>query len=367
MAADFVNRRMELDALHGWWERRGSMLAIVWGRRRVGKSTLLKEFARPLRCVFHTGIGRPLQDELATLSTETAAIVDSDFRDLELQPFTSWSDALSFLAQAAQHEPLLLVLDEFHELVAVVNELPSIMRADWDRLSGHTQLRILLCGSAVRAMESMQEQREPLYGRFSLSLLVHPFRPHEAALMLPNLSPADRALVWGILGGMPLYLSWWDQAKSVTDNLRTLACSPGAPLLREGELIMATEAGASNLAHQVLYAVASKKTRFGEIRDAVKTDPTRVLERLVSLRLVERLVPVTDTDSAASRGIYRIADNFLIFWLDVVNNQRSAIDTGMVDSVLPVIEASIDDHMGLRWGGGLSQPHSQAGPGWPVG
>jgi len=265
------------------------------------------------------------------------------------------------------NEPLLLVLDEFHELVAVVNELPSIMRADWDRLSGHTQLRILLCGSAVRAMESMQEQREPLYGRFSLSLLVHPSRPHEAALMLPNLSPADRALVWGILGGMPLYLSWWDQAKSVTDNLRTLACSPGAPLLREGELIMATEAGASNLAHQVLYAVASKKTRFGEIRDAVKTDPTRVLERLVSLRLVERLVPVTDTDSAASRGIYRIADNFLIFWLDVVNNQRSAIDTGMVDSVLPVIEASIDDHMGLRWGGGLSQPHSQAGPGWPVG
>jgi hypothetical protein len=139
--------------------------------------------------VFHTGTGETVAAEIATVSRQTAAA------------------------------------------------LPGILRA----FHGHTQLKIIFSGSAIRTIDEM---RAPLYGRFDLTLQLHQFRPHEAALMLPDLTPADRARVYGIAGGTPLYLSWWDQRASITENLLELAGRPGSPLLTEGLLVMATEVGA---------------------------------------------------------------------------------------------------------------------------
>jgi len=345
----FVNREQELAALEDWWSRPDAGIALLWGRRRVGKTALAQRFAEGRRTLFHTASSRPPADELEAVSRLAVATIDTGLRDLAARPFTDWIDALETLAESARQEPLLLVLDEFPELLKSAGELEGVLRAVWDRVRDRTGLRILLCGSATRVMEKIQEERAPLYGRADLRLLLHPFRPHEAAAMLGGLDPADRALVWGLVGGVPLYLEWWNTGTSIEDNLTRLVCTPGGRLLTEGAFVLATEGTSGDLSRQVLSAIASGRTRYNEIESAVRTPPARVLESLVELRLVERVVPVTEDPRRTRRRIYRIADNFLAFWLGVVERYRAEIERGLGRSILDVLRADLDDHLGSRW------------------
>ncbi len=321
---------------------------MLWGRRRVGKTALLGEFARDLPAVFHTGTGQAATGELADLSRKVAAVHPRPLRSLAERPYRDWQEALEDLATIAETTPLLLVLDEFPELVHASAELPGIIRAFLDRTHGHTELRLLLCGSAVRHMEAVLDLRAPLYGRFDLTLQLHPFTPSESALMLPELSPADRAVVHGVVGGVPLYLSWWDQNDSITDNIRRLVCRPSAPILSEGGLILATEAESGELPAAVLHAIAAGKTKHNEIKEWVRADPTRTLDRLVRMRVIERLLPVTET-ATSRRKLYRITDNMLAFYLGVVNRHLPEIERGLGESILPAIMDALDDHLGGPW------------------
>jgi uncharacterized protein len=340
----FQNRTRELATLASWWNSKNPRPGIVWGRRRAGKTALLQQFAKGKPAVFHTGARRGQVGELAQLARQVAGAGLSRPAD---RPYRDWDEALDDLAQHARSRRLLVVFDEFPELVVSSPELPGVLRAFLDR-HRESKLRLLLCGSAVRYMEALQEQRAPLYGRFDLTLTVHPFTPAESALMLPDLAPTQRALVHGLLGGIPLYLSWWDQRASLERNLRQLVCRPAAPLLNEGQLVLATEVEQGDLPGAVLHAIASGATRHNEIKDAVRAEPTRTLDRLIELRLVERLIPVTETERSRRR-IYRIADNFLAFYLGLVERFLGEIDRGLGESILPVLIESMDDHLGPVW------------------
>lgn len=344
----FVNRRSELAELERWWHRDRPRTALVWGRRRVGKTALVQKFASERRSVFHLGSGRTEAGELAQLSRKVAAAFPAALRDLATSPFRSWEEAFEHLAQQAQQEPLLLVLDEFPEMMTKSPELPGVLRAFLDLSAGQTQLRILLCGSAMRTMRAIQEERAPLYGRFDLALQVHPFRPHEAAEMLPGLSPADRAIAYGLLGGMPLYLTWWDQLGTVDDNLAALAGTSTSPILLEGDLVLATESREGDQVADVLRAIAEGRTKHHEIADAIGTDPSRTLRDLQELRLIERLQPVTEA-ARSRRRIYRITDNLVAFYLGVLGRYRDEINRGLGPTILGAVRAGLDDHLGRPW------------------
>ena len=344
----FVNRTDELAALQAWWKRPASRPAIVWGRRRVGKTALLQHFASQTGApvIFHTGTGEAPAAEIASLCRQAALARPDPVRDIAADPYRDWRDVLDYLARASDDSPTLLVLDEFPELIKASPALPGILRAFLDRVGEHTRLKIILSGSAVRTMQEMREYRAPLHGRFDLTLQLHPFRPHEAALMLPGLSPADRARVYGITGGTPLYLSWWNQDDTVAGNLLELAGRPGSPLLTEGQLVMATEVGEGEHTMGVLTAIAAGRTKHSEIKDAIGAEPSRTLDRLIELRIIERVLPVTEQGTRSRRRIYRIADNYLGFYLGPLTRFRAEIERGLGPSIIRPLTSFIDEHMG---------------------
>src|SRR5689334_15414953 len=143
----FINRRRELAALDAWWERPGPQFGVVWGRRRVGKSFLISHWARDKRVIFHVARNRPVRQELALLSQLAHPFASDSRRDLVRRPFADWDDALNVLAHAAKDEPLLVVIDEFAELLQAQPHLESTLRALWEQV-GDTKLRLLITGSA---------------------------------------------------------------------------------------------------------------------------------------------------------------------------------------------------------------------------
>ena len=351
----FVNRTTELAALGAWYEQPRSGLGIVYGRRRVGKTWLLAKFSDGKHVVQHTARGASLAEELRTLSLAAAPVLNLARRSLSERPFTDWDDVFETFADAATTRPVLLVLDEFPELMKSSPNLEEQLRAIWDRvmLAGPTNLKFVVCGSAVRVMEALQQENAALFGRADLRLLVQPFRPHEAALMLPNATPPDRAAAWGVCGGIPRYLALWDDSADLAANLARLVTNEQGLLLSEGELVLADEDivghRGQHLPEQVLRAIASGSTTFQAIQNHTGKLPTRVLNDLVQGRLLERVSPVGRDKDNTKLTYYRIADNFLAFWLSCVEPHRGPIERGLGPSVAKVINASFDDFMGPRY------------------
>jgi AAA+ ATPase superfamily predicted ATPase len=347
-----MNRNDELDALDKWWSGRGAAMAVVLGRRRVGKSWLLKKWAADKRAVLHVARNRSATDELVALSRAVAAVAPPRRRDLLARPFTDLDDAFETLAELAETEPLLVVLDEFPELCKAMPGLESALRSIWERVEGTCKLKMVLCGSAVRAMEALQTEDAPLFNRMTLRLPVHPFRVHEISKLLPTATPVERAEAWGVCGGMPFYLSAWQPGVPLKDNLAHLFCNEHALLLGEGEFVLATEdvagGGRDRIPEQVLRAIADGHTSFSEIKSVINTLPTRALASLEELRLIAKVQPVTAKPST-KLSYYRVADNFLAFWLGVVEAHRPAIEQGLGPSLVNVVAAQFDDFMGARW------------------
>lgn len=348
----FVNRVRELNLLEQSYHSNRAELFVLYGRRRVGKTELLRAFCQGKRHVFY----------IADLGTETSALAEFTrqisrfaFGDADaLSPFASWDAAFAFLATQAEQERLVVVMDEFTYLIDANDALPSVLQRLWDAQLQHTQLMLVLCGSYAGMMEQhILAYRAPLYGRRTAQWRLQPLTFWDACLLLPDYSPEDLVRAYATLGGIPAYLRQFDSRQPLVTNIAENILTQGRFLHDEPRFLLLQELRDPSRYFSVLQAIAGGRTRLNEIAQSAGISSSSIsfyLNMLQEMGLVERVVPATENQPHKSkRGVYRLLDHYFRFWFRFVFPHRSLLERGEVEQVCSQVEAELDQFAGLAF------------------
>ncbi|HNZ04091.1 MAG TPA: ATP-binding protein [Myxococcota bacterium] len=328
----FYNRIEELKFLEGQTGSDRAAMIVLYGRRRTGKTSLLRHFAQDRRSLFFVADQTSVSDQLAAFSRVALAALGEP--GLEGTVFSSWEAALRFVGSRAVAEPLFMVLDEFGYLCASDPSLPSVLQRLWDSGLKDSRLHIVLCGSYVSFMErEVLGAKNPLYGRRTGEWLVQPFRFRGATAFFPGYSPDDQVAAYGILGGIPAYLERFSPTLTIRDNILAEILSKGAPLYSEPRFLLMEELRDPHVYYSVCHAVAFGRTTPNEIAQAAgladRSVAGRYMDTLREMRVLERMTPVTERNPERTRrGRYRLCDPFFRFWFRFVLPNRSALEAG---------------------------------------
>lgn len=303
-----IGRERELAKIKKELNVSGQRNVLVYGRRRVGKSELIKQALTDIpdgATIYYECRQTSEADNLASLSDLIAAALG--FPPLA---FSSIRELIEFLFSQAKNRSVTLVLDECPYLRDAVKGLDSIIQTLIDTHRESSRLNIILCGSYVEIMKSLVEHESPLYGRIDLALELKPMDYHDAAKFYPAFLPEDKVRLYSVFGGIPYYNRLVDQNLSVRDNIIELMTEPGARL--ENEVPSYLGAGISKMtnANEVFGALAQEYSRWGDVlaQSHVSSGPAMsdVLDKLISLELVQKRAPINDPTNKRKSGYFVI-------------------------------------------------------------
>ncbi|MGH3737299.1 MAG: AAA family ATPase, partial [Micromonosporaceae bacterium] len=281
----FFGRRRERAALEAAWKRAAQgqpELAVVWGRRRVGKTFLLGHVARGKRAIFFTATRQDSEErQLERFTTHVREQLGGEVGDLLTAPFPSWEAALRFIARVAADRPLLVVIDEAPRLQSARSaDFADVVSAVWENHIRDQRLLLVLSGSAVSVMERMLGPHGGLHRRAGTELRMDPFTLTDSAEFLPQLSAEELIQAYAACGGYPLHLRRWSPDLSAAENLAELAFTPGGLLLRDAPDILSEDLDWRGGYERVLVAMAGGARRRSRIASRAQQRIDYTLDRL---------------------------------------------------------------------------------------
>ncbi len=310
----FVGRARELARLKQCYATAQQEAVLIYGRRRIGKSELIKYFLQRVdgAGVYYECKQTTEQDNVASL-----AQVWAEQQHLPPLAFAGIEALLTYFFEQAQQQKLILVLDEYPYLRQTVKGMDSILQTLLDKYAARSQLKLILCGSFVETMQALLMAHNPLYGRITLTLNLQPMDYYEAAAFYPNCSLADRVRLYSVFGGVPYYNRLIDDTRSVRDNILTLLVTPGARLENEILLYLQGELARFNNANAAFVAMTQGFSRFNDILAqshlASAQALTDVLKRLMLMGVVRKEAPINDQHNRKKAG-YFISDPLSAFF-----------------------------------------------------
>jgi AAA+ ATPase superfamily predicted ATPase len=345
----FHNRTRELESLERSFASDSASLYVLYGRRRLGKTALLRRFAQGKPGVYHMADRSTESDAIRLLAQSMAiAFEDPSFAAPRYQTFGDLFVAYDRLRSTTRS---YLVLDEYQYLCETQPALSSIVQRHWDTAWSGAPVMIVLCGSVMSMMYKQTLVRSsPLYGRRTGQWLLRPMRFREVATFYPRRSPLERVRLWALAGGVPRYAEIAAAHRDFRSALRAAVLSPDGPLYGEARLLLQDEVTTPNVYWSILHAVASGANRISEIAGRVglpANQLTRYIAALSDMALVRREVPVTERHPEKSkRGLYRLDDPFLRLWFGCVSPFESLLEFGQLERVEEMMAERLAGHLG---------------------
>ena len=346
----FWNRKRELAALGDL--DRGGGLAVVWGRRRIGKTRLLLEWCERTGGVY-TVADQSAPDLQRAYFARAVSQALPGFADAT---YPDWERLLSRLAAEATAAAFTgpIVIDELPYLVAAAPELPSILQRWVDHDAKRAGLRIALAGSSQRMMQGLVLSHDaPLYGRARVTLDLASLAPEHLRVAFGRLAPVALVEHWTAFGGVPHY---WALAAQRSGSARArvlgLALDPVGPLFAEPERLLLEESPPAVELRPVLDAIGSGAHRVSEIAGRLGRPATSLghaLDRLIGMGLIRREVPYGESARGGKRSLYKIDDPFLRLWFRAVAPNRAALIAGSPESRAAILDEHWHLLVGQAW------------------
>ncbi|MFW6197137.1 MAG: ATP-binding protein [Thermoplasmatota archaeon] len=331
----FVDREDELESLQNQWESKKSSFIVIYGRRRIGKTSLIKEYIKDKPHVYYLSTELPIEDQFNDIQRQAGKELDIDL--LKNEPFDRWEDFFSYISDLDRR--FILAIDEFPYLIQADKAIPSLFQKGWDEYLKNSKIDLILCGSSISMMEdNVLKSDSPLYGRKTSQIKLRALPLKSIKIFLPDQNLEDIVRYYSIYGGVPAYLELLDPKQTLKQNLENTLLKTDAPLRDSVDFVLKTELRKPERYRAIPANLARGSTTLNELSQDLDLQGNRVsqyLAKLRTLRLVKREEPITISPSKKKRrGHYKITDKFFRFYFHYILPNRSDIEEGNIDIVL---------------------------------
>jgi len=329
----FIDRKRELDELNEVLAQHEAQFILVYGRRRVGKTTLLLHWAERTGVPFIYWVASRNTPTQIRLSY-TRALWRWAYPDSTAVPhFNTWDDVFETTVRLVGDQKIILILDEFSYAVESDPSLPSHLQAAWDHLFKDHEITIVLAGSHIGMMVDLLSYQAPLYGRFTAQLRVDPLPFAALQNFLPRYSAAERVAVYAVAGGVPTYLERFDPSKSFSSNIQTLFMRRTGifrtePFYLVGDVIRRE----TQTYEAILKSIASgdrTPQEIGRTLDLSSSYLSPYLKQLEEIHLIQRHIPATippKRRKSTKISRYHLVDPYLRFYFRFIASNAELVE-----------------------------------------
>ncbi|MGM9600169.1 MAG: ATP-binding protein [Faecousia sp.] len=340
----FVDREQEMNTLQREYQRDGSSLVVLYGRRRVGKTTLISEFIKDKKALFFLASEESESQNRLAFQEKTAEFLNSDLlKNVEVK---SWDVLFKAIMDTPFDTKPVIVLDEFQYLGKANPAFPSIFQRIWEEILKDKSVMVILCGSLISMMQSQTlAYGSPLYGRRTAQIRLKqiPFGYYHE--FFPDKGRKELIEMYAVTGGVPKYIELFSQSRDIYSAIEACVLNRSSYLYDEPHFLLQQEVSEVGSYFSIIKAIAAGNTKLSAIAGVLEvksTSLTKYLKTLIDLDILEREVPVTEENPEKSKkGLYKIKDNYLRFWFAFVYPNMSFIESGHSRIVMDKIRKSL--------------------------